>query len=311
MPQNSRPRSDGPSQPEDGRQSALRRPVSGMLYRFFYLFSLLPPVLLRLLSLLVYWVLSTVMRYRYSVIFQNLSRSFPEKPAAEIRKIVRQYYRHFSNLFREILESASLSENEMLHRVRVVNPELLNRYQQRGRSVIIMLGHQGNWEYLNIVPKYFSFDMYALYKPLSNVYFDDLIKRFRSRFGMKLLPMTQAARFMLTHRDRPQAYFFIADQSPAPGSRCCIDFLNQRTLMFEGAEKLAGSIGAVVLYAEFRRSGEGWDLAFRLITEDPSATSPFEITRTFGKYLETSIQERPSDWLWSHRRWKHTPAEVA
>lgn len=308
---NCRPHALGPDRQADGPDSALRRPVSGMLYRFFYLFSLLPPRLLKLLSLLVYWLLSAVMRYRYAVIFQNLSRSFPEKPDAEIRKIVRQYYWHFANLFREILESASLSEKQMRRRVRIVNPELLNQYQRQGRSLIIMLGHQGNWEYLNIVPRYFSFDMYALYKPLSNVYFDDLIKRFRSRFGMKLLPMTQAARFMLGNRDKPRAYFFIADQSPAPGSRCCIEFLNQRTLMFEGAEKLAGSIGAVVLYAEFRRNGEGWDLTFRLITADPSATSPFEITRTFGKYLETSIQERPSDWLWSHRRWKHTRAEVA
>jgi lauroyl/myristoyl acyltransferase len=36
-------------------------------------------------------------------------------------------------------------------------------------------------------------------------------------------------------------------------------------------------------------------------------SEPFLLTKSFAKFLETNIKKDPSNWLWSHKRWKHTP----
>jgi KDO2-lipid IV(A) lauroyltransferase len=47
-----------------------------------------------------------------------------------------------------------------------------------------------------------------------------------------------------------------------------------------------------------------------LLCASPAATAEGKITRLFMQKLETSIREKPADWLWSHRRWKHQRASI-
>jgi KDO2-lipid IV(A) lauroyltransferase len=276
------------------------------LYAVLYLLSLLISFTLKQVDQLIYFLLCKVFRYRYHVVLQNLARSFPEKTYAEIKIISTEFYRHFGRMLTDLAQMLSLSDHQILAKVSILNPELLEYYHRQGRSVIIMLGHQGNWEYLNILPKYVSFEVHGIYKPLSNPFFNILIKRLRSRFGLKLLPMDQAARYMLMNKDNPKAYIFIADQCPSVQSKCQVDFLHQTTRMFTGAERLAIATDAVVVYAQFNKTEENgpWKLSFSLLAEHPAITAPNEITTAFSAMLEKSIQQAPQYWLWTHRRWK-------
>ncbi len=278
------------------------------LYAALYLLSLLLSYIVRQVDQFIYFLLCKVLRYRYQVVLQNLSRSFPEKTYGEIKEISCAFYRHFGRMLTEILQMVSISEKQIMSRVKVLNPELLEYYHLQHRSIIIMLGHQGNWEYLSVLPKYLSFDVHGIYKPLSNSFFNLLIKRLRTRFGLKLLPMDQAARYMLLHKNNPQAYLFLADQAPGVQSKCQVAFMHQPTRMFTGAERLAIATDAVVIYAQFNKAAEEkqWKLSFSLLTDTPRATAPHEITTTFGRYLEESIQQAPQYWLWTHKRWKHS-----
>lgn len=259
----------------------------------------------KVLSRLIFFLSYRIFRYRYQVVLQNLSRSFPEMSYAEIGRVTGGFYRHFSNLLAEAVRLLFSGEKQLRKRVKVVNPELLEYYHRQNRNIIAVLGHYGNWEYLNILPKYLQMDVNAVYKPLSNKLFDHLVKSYRSRFGLRLFPVHQIARYMLWNKDRPELYLFIADQSPASGTGCQVDFMHQRTYMFNGAEKLAKAIGAAVVYADLTCTGKKqWEVRFSLVTEHPGSTGPHEITRLFAGRLEQTIRKDPSYWLWSHRRWK-------
>lgn len=277
-----------------------------LLFWSAYTMSLLPLRVLYAIASVVYFIAFHLLKYRYSVVMQNLARSLPEMTYSEIDSIVKGFYKHFSRLLAEIIKMGSISEGEMMRRVRVHNPELPAQYEAQGRSIIVMMGHYGNWECMNILPKHFKAPMMAVYKPLSSGIFDRLIKHFRSRFGMQMLPMQQAARYMLQHKDEPTMYIFIADQSPAAEAKCQLDFMNQESLMFDGAEKLSKATDAVVVYAEMMPSGDGyWDVHFSLLSDAPSNTSSGEITALFARELEATISKSPQYWLWTHRRWKH------
>ncbi|HVI46426.1 MAG TPA: lysophospholipid acyltransferase family protein [Chitinophaga sp.] len=256
-------------------------------------------------GLLIFFILYKVVRYRYAEVIQNLSRSFPEKSYGEIKKIAAGFYRYFSCLFPEIISLLTVSRKDIPQRLRLHNAALLQHSQAQGRNVIIMMGHYGNWEYMSMLPAFSATDMYAVYKPLSNRFTDRLMKKLRARFGMKLLAMEEAPKHMLQAK-RPATYIFIADQSPAQGSRFTTDFLHQRTVVITGAERLARATDAVVLYAAVNREddGGGWEISFSLITDDPDAMGQHAITKKFTQYLEDDIRRCPACWLWTHRRWK-------
>ncbi len=254
---------------------------------------------------MLYFVLYRILRYRYAIVLQNLSRSFPERSYADISRVAAGFYRHFCGIFVEMGLMFFVSERKMKTRVKVKNPELLEQYHAHGRNIIIMLGHYGNWESLNILPRYFDFNLYAVYKPLSNPFFNRVMQRLRSRFGLRLVPMHKVGRQMLTKKTQAGAYILVSDQFP-PHEAHTVRFLHQPTRVITGAERLAKTTGAVVVYASVKKTAgpADWEISFRLICDAPAVSPPYEITRQFTEFLEEDIRENPQYWLWTHRRWK-------
>ena len=270
------------------------------------LLSLLPYQLLQItVGRCCYFLAYTVTRYRYHVVLQNLSRSFPEKPYREIHKLAKDFYWHFSCLVVDVIKSISISRRELAGRIRITNTDLLAHYHSQGRPMVALLGHYGNWEGLSLLPSILPFQVNALYKPLSNRLLCRMVRRIRSRFGMQLIPAAQAVRRLMKTKDDVALNLFIADQFPGLDKGCRVMFLNQSTSLFDGAEKLAKVIDAVVFYVELEGGPEhGWNVQFSLITDNAKETIQGEITRSFSERLQQTIKKAPAYWLWSHRRWK-------
>ncbi|MFH1120175.1 MAG: lysophospholipid acyltransferase family protein [Bacteroidota bacterium] len=248
-----------------------------------------------------------ILHYRYQVIIQNLSRSFPEKNYQEISALAHSFYRHFFEIFAEVIKSQGLKPAEAKARFSIENPELIHDFHARGINVIAMAGHRGNWEWVIMMPLFFGFNIYTLYKPLSGRIMENLMGRIRARFGMKLLSMQQAGRFILSKKDYPALYIFVGDQSPShKDPDYCFDFLNQPSLLFNGGAKLARATASAVVYLSITKTGRGtYSAGFRTIAEPSENKSDQEILSSYARMLEQDIRKQPAFWLWSHKRWKH------
>ncbi len=277
-----------------------------LVYPPLYLLSMLPYYLSNILiGRLLFFLSYRVFRYRYNVVLQNLSRALPLKTYEEVELLAREFYLHLAGLAVEITRFFSISSREQLKQVRISNPELLDTYYQQNRNVIAVLGHYGNWECLNILPMLLPFQVNAIYKPLSNKIMGKLVHRIRTRFGMRMIPASQALRQLLKTHEQPQLSLFIADQFPGLQAKCRVDFMNQSTLMFNGAEKLAIATNSVVIYIDILPLGHNsWRVNFSTITETAPQTSSGQITAAFSKKLQQTISISPAYWLWSHKRWK-------
>lgn len=271
-----------------------------------YLLGLLPiGVAKGTIGKVLYFLSYRVFRYRYSVVLQNLSRALPAKSYAEIQQISKDFYRHLSVMAVETTKLFSISSRELRKKVTLSNLEMILEYYRQNRSIIAVLGHYGNWEYLNILPSYLPFNVNAIYKPLSNPVMGKLIQHIRTRFGMRLIPANQALRYLLKQKGQPQMSIFIADQFPGINEDTKFDFLHQSTNMFTGAEKLSIATDAVVVYLDMKRKPDDcWEINFSLITDTARETRDQQITRSFADKLQATIKAQPAYWLWSHKRWK-------
>ena len=280
---------------------------------FLYLVSLLPFWFLYLVSDVLYVILYYLISYRKGVVRENLRNSFPEKSGAERKQIEKKYFKYMADLMVETIKSVSMSKKSVQRRMICTNPELLEHYFSKEKSIIAAAGHYANWE-MACLSFGFLTDRRRMivYKPQSNEVFTDFFNKTRSRFGATMISMRQTLRKMIEFKNEPTITVLASDQTPTPGdAKYFIEFLNQPTAVFLGVEKLTKVVDSVVIFYRIDLVKRGhYTYTFVPLVEEPKATEPYGITEIHVKYLESLIRERPEYWLWSHRRWKIKPPEV-
>lgn len=276
--------------------------------------SYLPYPLLYGLSDFIFLILFHVFGYRKKVVFPNIKNSFPDKTEEELNTIMRNFYRHFCDLIVESLKGFTVSKKEVSRRMKVRNPEVLSRFYDEGKDVILVGGHYNNWELfasgIGLSARHIPI---GIYKPLSNKYFDRKMKITRERFRLIMCPMNETREYLEKDLGEPKATIFAIDQSPSNTKSChWTTFLNQDTPVFYGAEKYAKELNLPVVFGTIHKVKRGfYELEYDVICESPQATAKGEITEMNTKRLEKDIKDKPEFWLWTHRRWKHKrPVEV-
>lgn len=270
--------------------------------------SFIPLWVLRLYALKTY-ILLRLFGYRKSVIAQNLNNSFPNKSTQKKRRITKLFYWHFSQFLTEMIKMFYISKNSIRKRVQFKNKALIQHYYSEGKDVILVLGHYGNWEWGLLATSLVSdHEMVGIYKPLSSSFWNQQIKKQRSKFGATLVSMKESVRYLLKQSNKPKLIGMIGDQTPTKNE---VDywttFLNQETAVFSGTEKLAKKLNCPVVFVHIDKIKNGYyEMSFELITENPQAHPEGEITNLHTQKLEEKIKEKPELWLWSHRRWKHS-----
>jgi KDO2-lipid IV(A) lauroyltransferase len=280
---------------------------------FLYMLSVSPFWLLYLISDFLYVVFYYVSGYRREVVSENLRNAFPGKSKEEITAITKKFYKYLCDLFLETFKTLTISKKEMLKRCRMTDEAIaeFTKYAAQNKSVIIVMGHFGNWEWSgNSFSLTCKQQLFVIYHQLSNKYFDGLTYRMRRRFGTKLFEMNDTLRSMVSTRNVLSATAFIADQTPSPVNAYWTNFLNQDTPVFWGTEKIARKFNYPVVYVSVKKINRGYYNIFaETLVEYPDKTDDGEISELHTRRLEQDILEQPETWLWSHRRWKYKRTE--
>lgn len=280
-----------------------------IVFRFFVeLFRFLPFPFLYALSDFLAFVLRYVIKYRYKVIIQNLKNSFPEKSVEDINSLLLPIYRNITDLLVETMKGFTISASTLKKHIKTTNIEVMDEMYNKYNGIIGVLGHYGNWEWAGLLAGLkLKQKTVALYKPLSNKYIDKYIRKNRSRFGIELCPIYITASIFEKYENEKVFYALIADQSPSNINKAIwVKFLNQDTACLQGPEKYAIKFNMPVVYVNIERVKRGYyNITFIVLTENPRDTSEGEITSLYMNCLEKYINQNPSLWLWSHKRWKH------
>ena len=290
--------------------------IPPLYYPLWYLLkglSLLPLPVLYVLSDFLYVLVYYIIRYRKKVVLLNLQKAFPEMSEQERQQVTKDFYRQFMDVVVEILKLRTMSRDEMRRRIIFANQGLLDDFVRQGKPVITMGSHSCNWEWvLSAGAAQFGFPAEGIYKPLNNAFFEAFMLETRSRLGARLIKMKETLRDFAAKRQEPRVVAMLSDQTPMRHEiTFWMQFLHQETPFYEGAEKLAKRFGYPVLFLDTKRTSRGhYTLTFELIwdgsTADESATDQHGITETFARKLEAAIRRAPANYLWTHKRWKHS-----
>ena len=280
-----------------------------ILYPLIWIISKSSFRLIYLFSDFLYLILYHVISYRKKLVRKNLALALPEKTFLERKIIEKKYYKHLSDLFLESFKSLNISEVDIKKRYSFKNIELLDELYKKKKNIILMGGHYASWEWFFIIDRLTDYRINAIYKKLSNKYFDSLIKKIRSKYNGNLISTKNTFKEILknTKLKGLNIYGFASDQSPKKNKATYWNnFLNNFVPFHTGAEIIAKKYDMAVVYMNVEKVKRGYYLAsFELITDKPKKYKDFKITEDFIKLLENQVFKAPEYYTWTHNRFKH------
>lgn len=280
-----------------------------IVYPFLWLISLLPFRILYAISDFVFIFVYYVFGYRRKVVTSNMKLCFPEKTDQEIATIRKKFYHHFCDMLLESIKSITVSEKEIIKRYVFTNVDDIHQLEKENKSIVLMMGHYGSWEWIFILQKHINYIGYAVYKQLSNKYFDKLVKRIRARYNSYLITTKETLPTLLRAKRNNELTFngFVFDQSPKLGKAMYWqDFMGVKVPVHVGAEILAKRLDMATLFLKVKKVKRGhYEATFMDIIRNPKSYDNYVITDMSLKRVEEQINEAPEFYLWTHKRWKH------
>ena len=285
---------------------------------FFQIIRSILYALLRLCSYplrgITYLLLNHLIQYRKAIVKSNLDRAFSKLSVAERKRIKNQFYLHFAAYLLETIELMVINRGQLLKRITISKASLdaLKQHYEQKKPVIILAGHNFNWEYCSIFPILLDHKVLVSYKTLRSPFWNRVIQNLRGRFGATMVDHKSI--YLSLHRFKRSGEVTLTwlggDQMPKWSRDTLIaeNFLGQPTYFFNGLNEIARKTESVVYFQDIRKtSASTYEVELKLISEAPQKETAHFVTREYARLLEQLILEQPANWLWSHKRWKKVP----
>ncbi|WKW46762.1 lipid A biosynthesis acyltransferase [Myroides sp. JBRI-B21084] len=280
-----------------------------IIYAVLWCISIMPFAVLYMLANVVYVLVYYVVRYRVKTVRANLALAFPHLTAIERKNIEKKFYHHLCDLFLEMIKTITVSQKQLDKRFVFKNVELLKEFEQKQKSIILMLPHYGNWEWVIGLGKHIDFKGFGIYKKLANKYFDKLFRDIRSRFNAELVSTHQTSGVIRENQAKNLygVYLFLSDQTPLLRENLHWEpFMGVEVPVHMGAEALARKLNMNILYLNVEKVKRGYyEASFSVITDDIKSEPKYKPTRMFLDKVEDQIKNAPEFYFWTHKRWKH------
>ncbi|MFO1283906.1 MAG: 4'-phosphopantetheinyl transferase superfamily protein [Burkholderiales bacterium] len=251
---------------------------------------------------------------RRRIVLDNLRRVYGERvEEAEIVRLAQAHYAHLARLLGEFLRFRWLSARSKAALVRVENLERLREVHARGKGVLILTGHFGNWEVATIAGLYrfpeargrFHFVRRAI-KP---AWLEALVERRFRAAGFGVLGKRGSLEALIERLEAGDLVVFPFDQHAHGRDGVRVEFFGHPAGTFRSLAILAAATGAPVVPAASWREPDGshvlrFEEPLAPIRDDDPKAEIARNTRAYNAALECLVVRHPEQWWWVHRRWK-------
>jgi Kdo2-lipid IVA lauroyltransferase/acyltransferase len=256
---------------------------------------------------------------RRRVVETQIAAAFPEWDTKRVTTTARAAY---ENLGRTTIETAVLS--------RYGPAEVLDLFEQcrdwhvlesamaKGRGVILVAGHLGNWELAGSYIAARGVNIQAVARQMENPLFDAYLNRTRRRIGLDIVWDGDAVRRVPRSLRENGVVAFLIDQGAVGLASTWVPFFRRLAKTPRGPAVFALRLQTPVIFVAPLRLPDGrFSMSMEEVPVRPTGDRNADIDRIVADYtaaLERWVRRAPEQYFWHHRRWKHqrpnTPKEL-
>jgi KDO2-lipid IV(A) lauroyltransferase len=251
------------------------------------------------------------LRIKRDVVESNLRIAFPDESAEWIEGVARASYEHLGRETMMMLRLATMSREDVIARTRTINEDAAKEAMDRGRGVVVVAGHIGNWEIgaAMMAARGYAVDIIA--KRSANPLFYERVLSARERLGVGVIDYQRATRQALQALRAGRAVAFAADQH-AGRSGLWVPFFGRLASTYRGPALMALRTGADMFLSIPVRMPDGmYEITLEQIPVERTGDMDRDVLRLTEEYtrrLEAAVRAHPRQYVWQHRRWRKPPA---
>lgn len=223
-------------------------------------------------------------------------------------EVIRENFRNLGKSLIEVLKIYYGLGERIIRKVEIVGSEHLHAAMEKGRGVIFVTGHCGNWELNALVFSRRLVRVNVVARPVNNPFINRIVELTREKYGNHVIYKKGALKKILSCLRNKEVVGILMDQSVVPAEGVVTEFLGKRDYTTRMPALIARKTGCPVIPAFIRRTPGGHLIEIHEAVElDISAEGEAAVlsdTVRFSSYIEDYIRRNPSEWLWMHRRWK-------
>ncbi len=257
-----------------------------------------------------YWPLGI----RRGVVTRHLAACFPELDEEARVRLARATYEHLGRVAIESAMMSRLGPDSLRALFEGVDGwDTIERGRARGKGIVLVAGHLGNWELSGAYLAVLGLPVAAVAKRQLNPLADGFVNRTRRRLGMTVVFDDEAVRKLPRMLKDGYAIGLLADQAGL-GAATHVPFFGRPARTPRGPAVFALRFGAPLIFVCAVRQPSG---KFRLVLEEVEVRRSGELdadveatVARFTAVLEGWVRRYPGQYLWAHRRWKRQPPDT-
>lgn len=243
--------------------------------------------------------------------YKNLRIAFASsKEPAELQRILKGCFVNICLSFVEMLRLPRIDSKYIERFVEVEGREYFEESFRKGKGLILLASHFGNWELAMAVCAVSGYPFSVVAQKQRSGLLDGLLNDYRRAKGYKVIPVERSVREAISDLKGGRVLALVADHGGGSESSM-IDFFSRPASTPAGAVRLALQLNAPLLLAHAVRRGGKYH---KITLSRPLDLIPEDIDsnlQRINKYIEGYVRENPEQYLWFYKRWKYSPKRDA
>ena len=257
------------------------------------------------------WFAYTISKKHQNIINKNLNIAFNNRLTTKEKK---EYgISAFMNLLDTtlgIIKRDGMSKEEVIKNVTFEGEEILEKYQNAGKEIIFITGHQGNWELLSqSIAIKFDLTLVGVGRKLDSELMDKILKENRERFNVEMVYKKGAIKGCIRALNQNKAVGILIDQAIRKNQSIDVNFFGEKVTHTPLASILSRKFG-IDLIPAFISTNDYINYHVKIyepiksIKTENQEEDFAKLTQLQADMMEQVIKEHPKEWFWMHKRWK-------
>ena len=271
---------------------------------FFIIFKVLGANLSSKLSGKIFEIIGPFFRSK-KLIYSNIKKAFPNIKSDNSEKISKLMWNNYGRVFAEYMFIKEFRNGKLASKIKIEGNEILEEIKNSNRQVVFISGHFANFELMAMQIEKSGIKLSAIYRPLNNIFLNKIMEDIRKKYICK----NQIPKGIKGTKDLLKAFkdgssvAIMIDQRVSEGKKILL--LNKTALTSTIPAQLVKRYNCkiVPVYVE-RKNNHYFNIEFSEPLKFHDTNNLEEITLKLNIWLEQMIKKRPSQWIWTHNRWK-------
>jgi len=229
----------------------------------------------------------------------------------EIRSIAKTTFANLGAFAYDVVQARRKGCAYLKKMVVVKGKHNLDNALARGKGVIALTGHVGNWELLAAYLSMTGYPLNVLATSLRDSRLNSLLVKMRKDVGLRVLDRSRGLIQAFRCLKRGEILGVLIDQDTSVES-VIVDFLGRPAKTPVGPVKLAMRTGAAIVPLAMLMTDNGhYEIEVKQPLEIVGSEESLERdVETCSKAIEEFIKHKPTQWVWIHKRWKSVLGEI-